>query len=192
MTLSEHMARGLFVAWSFLIGDKSQLKFLEMSEQSAVRSFAALSFAAPLFFLINWLQFRTAGFEWVNIIHIAALFIGYAIAWVVFAGMIRFAFSVVGPEKNYYIYLPLYNWARVYVLLLALPFFILISFDVVAGYAKDAAALATLVVIFGYKYRITRATLLMPVAHSVLFVLFDMVFVTLVDAVVFSAVRIFQ
>ena len=98
MTLGEHMARGLFVAWSFLIGDKSQLKFMEMTEQGAVRSFAALSFAAPLFFLINWLQFRTPGFEWVTLIHIAALFAGYALAWVVFAGMIRFAYSVEGAR----------------------------------------------------------------------------------------------
>jgi len=78
------------------------------------------------------------------------------------------------------------------VLLLVLPFFILTSFDLVSGYYEDVALLLALGVVFAYKFRIIRATLMMHAFPSVLFVLFDLVFVTLVDAVVFSTLKMFQ
>lgn len=186
MKLGEHMARSLFVAWSFLTGDTKQLKFLEMSDKGVVRSFTALSFAAPMFFLINWLQFQAPGYEWVNIVHIALLFLGYAAGWVGFAAIARFAYSTVGPPENFLIYMPLYNWARVYVLLLVLPFFTLSGIGLITGTLKDVVFALTILFVILYKLRITRATLLMPAFPSVLFVLFDMTLLVLADALVFA------
>jgi len=63
MTLPDHIARSLYVAFRFLFGDTASLKFLDASARGVLRSFTALLPALPLYFLITWLQLRQGGFE---------------------------------------------------------------------------------------------------------------------------------
>lgn len=187
MTLSEHIARSLFVAWRFLVGDSGEMKFLEVSGRGVVRSFAALAFAAPVFFIIQWLQFRAPGYGWVNLLHYFALFGAYVLAWLAFAFATFHAYNLIGARPFFLRFITLYNWARVYVLLIMLPAFALSAAGVIEGGVKALVFAVSAAGALGYKYFITRTALAASAFHSILFVMLDAVLVMLFDALAFSA-----
>ena len=187
MKVAEHIARSLFVAFRFLVGKKEALIFLETSGQGVIRSFLALLFALPLFILIQWLQFLAPGYEWVGFPHYIFLFLGYAVSWVFFAVSIFYAWSVIGPKASYRRFITLYNWARVYVLLLMLPAFVLTGFGLIEGTAKTLVFWMSLAIVLAYKYFITRVSLEANAFHAILFVFFDVLLVMLFDALMFNA-----
>lgn len=187
MTLSEHIARSLFVAFRFLIGDSPALKFMEVSGKSVLRSFSALIFAAPLYFLIQWLQFRGPDFELSGFLLIFGLFAGYAIAWVMFAYAIFYAWSIIGPRQNYLAFMPLYNWGRIFFLIIMLPSFALASFSVIEGTVAVVVWWVSLGLGLSYKFFITRRALGASVFHGILFVLFDVLLVLFVEALFMQA-----
>lgn len=187
VTLSEHIARSLFVAWRFLTGDAGEMKFLEVSGRGVLRSFTALAFAAPVFFIIQWLQFTAPGYGWINLLHYFALFGAYALAWAAFAFAVFHAHNLIGARPFFLRFITLYNWARIYVLLIMLPAFALSAAGVIEGGVKALVFAVSAAAALGYKYFITRMALAASVFHSVLFVLFDASLVMLFDALVFAA-----
>lgn len=191
MTLGEHIARSMFVAIRFLIGDTSALKFLEVSGRSVLRSFSALIFALPVFFILTWLQFRPYGFELFDFVYIAALFAGYALAWVGFAVIIFYTWLTVGPRQNYLAFLPLYNWARIFAIMIMVPYFALRSFGVIDGVIDSIVLWFSLALALSYKYRITRVVLQAPAVPAVLFVIFDLLLILFMDALAFEIFGIF-
>jgi hypothetical protein len=187
MTLPEHIARSLFVAYRFMIGDATALKFMEVSGRSVLRSFSALIFAAPIYILTQWLRFRGPDFEWTDFLLIFGLFAGYAFAWVMFAYAIFYAWLVIGPRHNYLVFMPLYNWGRIYFLIIMLPYFALGSFSVIAGTSAAIVWWVSLALGLSYKFYITRKALGANVFHGILFVLFDVLLVLFVEALFIQA-----
>ena len=191
MSLADHIARSLYVAFRFLFGDTASLKFLEVSGKSVLRSFSALLPALPLYVLITWLQLRQGGFEVTDFIYVAGLFVGYALAWVAYAYAIFYAYSIVGPKQNFLVFMPLYNWARVYVLLILLPYSALVSFGVISGTPGLIVLWVSIALALSYKYFITRTTLQVGMFHGILFVLFDAFLVTFIEELLFQLLGAF-
>ncbi len=192
MTLPDHIARSLYVAFRFLFGDTASLKFLEVSARGVLRSFKALLPALPLYFLITWLQLRSSGFEVFDFIYVAGLFVGYGLAWVAFAFSIFYAYSIVGPKQNFLVFMPLYNWARIYAMMIMAPYFALQSFGVIDGTVGFIVWWFSLALALSYKYRITRVVLQAPVVPAILFVLFDVLLVLFMYALLFEIFNIFS
>ena len=185
--LQEHIARSLYVAWRVFAGDASALKFLEVSGRGVLRSFSALLFAAPAFFLIEGVQLRGPDFAWVGAWHYFGLFAAYAAAWPLFALAAFYFHKGLGPAENFLRFASLYNWGRVYVLLLLLPAFALSGFGLVEGNLKAGAFGVSLAAALAYAFAIARMTLGLPVIPSALLVLLDAALATLLDALAFSA-----
>ena len=186
-TLPEHIVLSLFVAFRFLIGDSTALKFMEVSGRNVLRSFSALIFAAPLYVLIQWLQFRGPDFDLSGFLLIFGFFAGYAIAWIMFAYAIFYAWSIIGPRHNYLVFMPLYNWGRIFFMIIMLPYFALGSFSVIAGTAAVVVWWISLGLGLSYKFYITRKALGASVFHGILFVLFDVLLVFFVMALFMQA-----
>ena len=186
MSLADHIARSLYVAFRFLFGDTASLKFLEVSGNSVLRSFIALLPALPLYVLITWLQLRQGGFEAFDFIYVMGLFVGYALGWVAYAYAIFYAYSIVGPKQNFLVFMPLYNWARVYVLLILLPYSVLASFGVISGTMGLIVLWISIALALSYKYFITRTTLGVSAFHGILFVLFDAFLITFIEELLFQ------
>ena len=188
MTLTEHMGQSLYVAFRFLIGDASSLKYVESTGQGVLRSFSALMFAAPVYFLIHWLQFRGPDFDLWTVLFIGGLFAAYACAWVLFAYILFYVWPAIGPAQNYLSFMPLYNWGRVYFLLIMIPFFALDSFSFVEGNVIWGAWWVSLALGLSYKYYITLKALKSPAFPAVLFVLFDFLLVFFVEVLFIQAI----
>lgn len=186
MTLPDHIARSLYVAFRFLFGDTASLKFLEVSARGVMRSFTALLPALPLYFLITWLQLRQGGFEVFDFVYVAGLFVGYGLVWVAFAFSIFYAYSIVGPKQNFLVFMPLYNWARVYVLLILLPFVALSSFEIITGAVAFFVWWFSVALALSYKFFIIRTTLNVSIFHGILFVLYDAVLLTFIEELLFQ------
>jgi len=187
MTLSEHIGRSLYVAFRFLVGDTSALRIMEISARGVMRSFTALIFAAPAYFLIHWLQFRGPGFDLWTLAYIAGLFMIYAAAWVLFAYLLFHAWLFIGPRQNYLTFMPLYNWGRVFFLLIMLPFFALDSFGILGDKIILVVWLVSLALGLSYKYLITVKALGAPGFPAALFVIFDVLLVLFAELLFMQA-----
>jgi len=183
----EHIARGLYVAWRAFAGDAEALKFLEASGRGVLRSFAALIFAAPAFFLIEWLQFHDEAFAWVGPLHYFGFFAAYALAWPVFTFAAFHFHHGLGPREDFLRFAALYNWGRVYVALVMLPAFALAGLGLAEGWVKATVYAVAIAAALAYAFAIVRLTLKLPVIPSALVALFDAALVTLFDALAFSA-----
>jgi len=188
MTLAEHMGQSLFVAFRFLIGDASYLKYVEPTGQGVLRSFSALMFAAPVYFLIHWLQFRGPTFDLMSLFYILGMFVTYAIAWVLFAYIFYYVWPTIGPAQNYLAYMQVYNWGRVFFLLIMVPFFALESFAIIEGSAVLIVWWISLALGLSYKYYITLKALKSPAFPAILFVLFDVLLVLFVEILFIQAI----
>jgi len=187
MTLAEHIGRSLYVAFRFLVGDTSALKIMEISARGVMRSFIALIFAAPVYLLIHWLQYRGPDFDLWTLLYIFGLFATYAAAWVLYAYILFYAWLFIGPRQNYLTYMPLYNWGRIFFLLIMLPYFALESFGVIEGNIAFAIWWLSLALGLSYKFYITRKALEAPAFPAVLFVLFDTLLVLFVELLFIQA-----
>jgi len=192
LDLKGHIATSLFAIWRFFFEGEKVLKYLDATAKGVFRSFFALFFAAPIFFLIAWLQFRGPGFDALSFPHILGLFVGYGVAWAGFAFLIFHAQGVVGPRANYLFFLPLYNWGRIFSLIFLLPYSALASFGVIDGDIKIGFLALSVAAILAYKLAIARAALGVNYFHGMVFVSFDILLTLLVGATVFEIFKIFQ
>jgi hypothetical protein len=185
--LQEHIARSLYVAWRGFAGDAEALKFLEVSGRGVLRSFSALLFAAPGFFVIEWLQLDTPAFAWLRLPHYLGLFAAYALAWPTFTFLVLYFYEGLGPRENFLRFGTLYNWGRVYVVLLMLPAFVVAGFGLAGPPVTTVVFAVLLAAVLAYTFRLVRLTLGLPVLPSALLALFDLGLVTLFDALAFTA-----
>lgn len=187
MGLQEHIARSLYAAWRAFAYDAGALRFLEASGRGVVRSFTALLFAAPLFFLIEWLQFRAGAFGWVGLWHYLGFFAAYALAWPLFTLAVFHFHQGLVPRENFLRFAGLYNWGRVYVLLLLLPAFALSGLGLADGNLKAGIFAVAVAAALAYQFAILRLALALPAFPSALLALFDAGLLTLADALAFGA-----
>lgn len=192
MDLKGHIATSLFAVWRFFFEGERVLKYLDATAKGVFRSFFALLFAAPVFFLIAWLQLRGPGFDSLSLFYILGLFAGYGLSWAGYALLIFHAQGVVGPRQNYLYFLPLYNWSRIFCLIFMVPYFALASFGVIGGDIKIGVLGLSVAAILAYKLAIARAALGVNYFHGLVFVLFDVLLTMLVGATVFEIFKIFQ
>ncbi len=192
MDLKGHIATSLFAAWRFLFEGEQVLKYLDASAKGVFRSFFALFFTLPVFFLLIWLQFHGPGFQWVTPWHILALFTGYGLSWALFAFLIFHAQGVVGPRQNFMVFLPLYNWGRFFCLLFLVPFALLERFGLIEGSIKMALFALLMAGVLVYKLAITRAALGVNLFHGLVFILFDVLLMALFAALILQAFAAFQ
>lgn len=192
MDLKGHIATSIFATWRFFYEGEGVLKYLDATAKGVFRSFFALFFAAPVFFLIAWLQFGGPGLDASSFFLILGLFGGYGVAWAGYAFLIFHAQGVVGPRQNYLYFMPLYNWGRIICLIFMIPYFALASFGVIEGDLKIGVLALSLAAILAYKLAIARAALGVNYFHGLVFVSFDILLTMLMGASVLEVFRIFQ
>lgn len=192
MDLKGHIATSIFAIWRFFFEGERVLKYLDASAKGVLRSFFALFFAAPIFFLIAWLQYRVPGLDASSLFLILGLFGGYGLAWAGFAFLIFHAQAVVGPRANYLFFMPLYNWGRIFCLIFMVPYFALSSFGIIEGDIEIGVLALSVAAILAYKLAIARAALGVNLFHGLVFVSFDILLVLLVGTTVSEIFKIFQ
>lgn len=191
MDLKGHIATSIFAIWRFFFEGEGVLKYLDATAKGVFRSFFALFFAAPVFFLIAWLQFSGPGSEALSFFHILGLFAGYGVVWAGYAFLIFHAQGVVGPRQNYLYFMPLYNWGRIFSLIFMIPYFFLASFGVIEGDIKIGVLALSLAAVLAYKLAIARAALGVNYFHGLVFVSFDILLTMLAGATVLEIFKIF-
>ncbi len=192
MDLKGHIATSLFAIWRFFFEGKKVLKYLDATAKGVLRSFFALFFTMPFFFMIAWLQFRNPAMNPQALFLTLGLYVGYGVAWVGFAFLIFHAHGVVGPRQNYLYFMPLYNWGRIFSLIFMVPYFALASFGVITGDIEIGVLALSAAAILAYKLAIARAALGVNLFHGLVFVSFDILLTLLVGATVFEISTIFQ
>jgi hypothetical protein len=173
ISLGDHIARYLYIGWRMLWFDKACLKFMDVSGRSVIRSFYALLFAAPFYFLAQYFITLDPVMDDLGGAPFWTLFIGYALAWPVFA-FILFHLSKVLDVGPYFIqFIPAYNWARVYTVVAFLPAYALIGFRLIPGWSDNIVLIGTVLWIFAYEVFIIRHTLKAMWFHAVLIAALD-------------------
>jgi len=88
LDLKGHIATSLFAIWRFFFEGGRVLKYLDATAKGVFRSFFALFFALPVFFLVALLQFYGPGFDTLSFFLILGLFAGYGLSWAGYAFLI--------------------------------------------------------------------------------------------------------
>lgn len=173
VSLGEHIARYLYVGWRMLWFDKSSLRFMDVSGKAVLRSFLAILFVAPFYFLAQYFITLDPVMEDLGGAPFWTLFLGYIIAWPVFA-FIVFHLSKVLDVGPYFIqFIPTYNWARVFSLIALLPAYALIGYRLIPSWSDNIVLIGTLLWVFCYQVFIIRHTLKATWFHAVLIAVFD-------------------
>lgn len=191
MTLREHVAVSLFAAWRFLTSGGEALKFVEATPLGVVRSFMAIVFALPLFAVTFWLQFKGL-FDAGLLLTFVFLFAAYAFSWVVYAALVFYTYATLGHHQEFFRFMPLYNWARVYAVVFMLPYFVLARFDVVTGAIAVGVWGFSVSAVLTYKVLIARAALNINIFPAIVFVLLDVAVFLFVEFLAIRALNLFQ
>ena len=173
ISLGDHIARYLYIGWRMLWFDKTCLKFMDVSGRAVIRSFWALVFAAPFYFLAQYFITLDPVMEDLGGAPYWTLFVGYAIGWPVFAYIMFYLSKVLDVGPYFIQFIPAYNWARVFALAVFLPVYALIGMRLIPVWADNILLIGTIGWIFAYEVFIIRHTLKATWFHAVLIAVFD-------------------
>ena len=144
MGFGEHVARGLYAGWRAIVfWDVEGFKFLEFSGRAVFRSFAALLFASPIYFLTMYLEGLSETADGMHSTPDWVLWIGYVVAWLVFAVAMFYLVRILNLGQHFIRFISGYHWARVFAIAMFLPYHILTEFRLVPIEADNYILMAT-------------------------------------------------
>lgn len=129
MVTARDLSYGLYVAWRFVLLDRSAMQYVDNSVDGFWKSFFAAVIVAPAYLIVAALvYFKTdaplqAGFVEIVIVQATA----YVMSWVAFPLAMATVSELLQRGERYIGYIVAYNWAQVVVMAVSLPVILLVA-----------------------------------------------------------------
>lgn len=176
VSFGEHVARGLYAGWRAMVfWDMKGLQFLEFSGQAVLRSFVALVFAVPLYLLTLYFEGLSETAKGLAVTPYWLITAGYVVAWPIFAFSMFYMAKTLELGQHFITFMTGYHWARVFGLLVFLPYTILSSLDLIPVWSYDYVFLASLAWVFYANTLLFRHGLKTFWLYAVFFTVLDMI-----------------
>ena len=187
MTLAEHYIRGLYAGWRILWFDRSTIGFLETGGRSVLRSFMALGIAVPLYLLTIYLVGLDSNAPSMARAPAWLLLVSYMAGWPIFGFLMFHLSGFLGVGQKFSGFITLFNWWRIYALLLVLPVNILMAYGLVPALGADVLLIATTGLVIVYKIFLVRVVLTTNYFQTALIVSLDIIlFLILEDSILIA------
>ena len=157
---SVEIASAIYGAWRLLRGDRTGMRFFDLTIEGFWKSFGgAALIVAPGYLILVALHLVEAEFEagFLRILLVQA--IGYVILWVAFPLVMSFIADALNRPQRYIGYIVAYNWSQVIQMAVVLPVDVLAFSGVLPGGLVALLVLVSRLVVFGYLWYVTTTAL---------------------------------